>query len=143
MTSIETGHRPRQVLSEVGVDRGRDVRRLVLVTTPSIALQVVSTVDDGPPSSQCIAQAARRNKCRIHVIRCLFSLKDRAAPSILLGTPMTSTILFAAIGAALILVALFAARRTMRQSGRADRDLGVVSTRWISELRRDEPWTRS
>jgi len=79
----------------------------------------------------------------IRVIRCLFSLKDRAPPSILLGTPMTSTILFAAIGAALILVALFAARRSMRQSGHADRDLGVVSTRWISELRRDEPWTRS
>jgi hypothetical protein len=22
-------------------------------------------------------------------------------------------------------------------------DLGVVSTRWLSELRRDEPWSRS
>jgi hypothetical protein len=22
-------------------------------------------------------------------------------------------------------------------------DLGAVSTRWLSELRRDEPWTRS
>jgi hypothetical protein len=56
---------------------------------------------------------------------------------------MTSTILFAAIGAALVIVALYALRRATRQSGHADRDLGVVSTRWISELRRDEPWTRS
>ena|SRR6187399_2516914 len=143
MTSIETGHGGRQVLTEVGVNGRWDVPRLVLVTTPSIALQVESTVDDGPSSIQCAAQGARRNQRREHVIRSLFSLKDRSPPSILLGTPMTSTILFAAIGAALILVALFAARRSMRQSGHADRDLGVVSTRWISELRRDEPWTRS
>jgi hypothetical protein len=72
----------------------------------------------------------------------LFSLKDRAAPSILLGTPMSPIFLVATL-AALTLVALFAVRRVMRHSVHHDRDLGVVSTRWIAELRRDEPWSRS
>jgi hypothetical protein len=76
------------------------------------------------------------------VIRRLFSLQDRGVPSILLGTPMTPTILLATL-VALTLVALYAVRRVMRHSGQHDRDLGVVSTRWISELRRDEPWSRS
>jgi hypothetical protein len=56
---------------------------------------------------------------------------------------MTPTILIATIGAALTLAALYAVRRAMRQPVHEDRDLGVVSTRWISELRRDEPWSRS
>jgi hypothetical protein len=44
---------------------------------------------------------------------------------------------------ALAVIALFVVRRATRHSGASSRDLGVVSTRWISELRRDEPWTRS
>jgi hypothetical protein len=76
------------------------------------------------------------------VLRRLFSLQDLAVPSILLGTPMTPTLLVAIL-AALTIVALYAVRRMMRHSGQHDRDLGVVSTRWISELRRDEPWSRS
>jgi hypothetical protein len=56
---------------------------------------------------------------------------------------MSPTYLFATIGVALTLVALYAVRRVTRHSGHQDRDLGVVSTRWISELRRDEPWSRS
>jgi hypothetical protein len=60
---------------------------------------------------------------------------------------MTSTLLIAALCVALTIVAFYAVRRrALRQSGggRHDcHDLGVVSTRWISELRRDEPWTRS
>jgi hypothetical protein len=55
---------------------------------------------------------------------------------------MTSTVLLFALAALAVLI-VFAVRRAMRQSGGATHDLGVVSTRWISELRRDEPWTRS
>jgi hypothetical protein len=49
------------------------------------------------------------------------------------------------IGIATVGVALiFIAWRFSRYS-HSDRalDLGVVSTRWLSELRRDEPWTRN
>ena len=56
---------------------------------------------------------------------------------------MTPTVLVALVLLALS-VGFFTLRRFSRflQSGRPV-DLGVVSTRWISELRRDEPWTRS
>jgi hypothetical protein len=54
---------------------------------------------------------------------------------------MTPTFLLTAI-VALAVIAYYLVRRATRHSG-ASRDLGVVSTRWISELRRDEPWTRS
>jgi len=42
------------------------------------------------------------------------------------------------------LVLVYIVRRLMRHS-HPDRalDLGAVSTRWLSELRRDEPWTRN
>jgi hypothetical protein len=76
------------------------------------------------------------------VIRRLFSLKDPGAPYILHGIPMTPTLLITALCVALAVIAYYAVRRSTRQSG-ASRDLGVVSTRWIAELRRDEPWTRS
>jgi hypothetical protein len=57
---------------------------------------------------------------------------------------MTPTVLVAAVCVALTLIAFYVVRRATRQSsGSATNDLGVVSTRWISELRRDEPWTRS
>jgi hypothetical protein len=65
-----------------------------------------------------------------------------STPSILFVTPLTSTVLLFAL-VALTIIALFAVRRVMRPSEGATHDLGVVSTRWISELRRDEPWTRS
>ena len=45
------------------------------------------------------------------------------------------------IAIALVLLAalvLFIVRRAMRGNAL---DLGAVSTRWLSELRRDEPWT--
>ena len=73
----------------------------------------------------------------------MFSLKFGAGTDILLGTPMTSTALVAAICVALAVAAFFAFRRATRQSGSAYAELGMVSSRWISELRRDEPWTRS
>jgi hypothetical protein len=39
---------------------------------------------------------------------------------------------------------LYALRRSSRDTQASRRfELGVVSTRWLSELRRDEPWTRS
>jgi hypothetical protein len=54
---------------------------------------------------------------------------------------MTPTILLA-IAICVIAGALIF---TMRRAGHAGRtfELGAVSTRWLSELRRDEPWTRS
>ena len=56
---------------------------------------------------------------------------------------MTATVLVS-LAVVLVVAALYVFRRVSRhtQSGRPV-DLGVVSTRWISELRRDEPWTRS
>ena len=58
---------------------------------------------------------------------------------------MTPNILLAA---AVVIVALgvviVALRRVGRlSSGNRAVDAGAVSTRWLSELRRDEPWTRS
>ena len=60
------------------------------------------------------------------------------------GDSMTSTVLLSvgvpAVGLALILMV-----RRMLRGGESARtfELGAVSTRWLSELRRDEPWTRS
>jgi hypothetical protein len=57
---------------------------------------------------------------------------------------MTPTVLVAAALVAALLVAVYAVRRLSRHSTNdGSVDLGVVSTRWISELRRDDPWTRS
>jgi hypothetical protein len=50
---------------------------------------------------------------------------------------------FVAAGVVAVLVAGIIALRSWSRHVRestAERDLGVVSTRWISELRRDEPW---
>jgi hypothetical protein len=54
---------------------------------------------------------------------------------------MTPTILLAIV----IPVILIALVLTFRRGGQSTRsfELGAVSTRWLSELRRDEPWTRS
>jgi hypothetical protein len=56
---------------------------------------------------------------------------------------MTPSILIAAAGAITIGVLIVALRRTGRTGGSRPVDAGAVSTRWLSELRRDEPWTRS
>jgi hypothetical protein len=57
---------------------------------------------------------------------------------------MTPTVLLS-IGVPLVTVTLLFAIRRMGRNGQAARtfELGAVSTRWLSELRRDEPWTRS
>lgn len=48
------------------------------------------------------------------------------------------------IAAAVVLGAIvLAVRHVGRASGSRAVDAGAVSTRWLSELRRDEPWTRS
>jgi hypothetical protein len=55
---------------------------------------------------------------------------------------MTPTIMLAiAIAAVALIVVVYTVRRA-GQTGRSF-ELGAVSTRWLSELRRDEPWTRS
>jgi hypothetical protein len=55
---------------------------------------------------------------------------------------MTPTLLLS-IGIALFAAILFFVLRSgSRDAGRTF-ELGAVSTRWLSELRRDEPWTRS
>ena len=53
---------------------------------------------------------------------------------------MTPTILLA-IAISIIAGALVFTLRRAAHAGRSF-ELGAVSTRWLSELRRDEPWTR-
>jgi hypothetical protein len=57
---------------------------------------------------------------------------------------MTSTVLLSIAIPVAGIVLLLLIRRMLR-GGQAARtfELGAVSTRWLSELRRDEPWTRS
>jgi hypothetical protein len=57
---------------------------------------------------------------------------------------MTPTVLLS-VGVPVVGLALIFMVRRMMRSGQAARtfELGTVSTRWLSELRRDEPWTRS
>jgi hypothetical protein len=51
--------------------------------------------------------------------------------------------MLAFIAAAVVVVVLLIIVM-MRRGVHSERlDLGAVSTRWLSELRRDEPWTRS
>jgi hypothetical protein len=57
---------------------------------------------------------------------------------------MTPTLLLALSLAVVAGIVLYALRRSSRDTQASRRfELGVVSTRWLSELRRDEPWTRS
>jgi hypothetical protein len=57
---------------------------------------------------------------------------------------MTPTLLFAITLGLAALVLIYAVRLVSRYAHAGKTfDLGVVSTRWLSELRRDEPWTRS
>ena len=57
---------------------------------------------------------------------------------------MTPNILYALVAVVAIGVIVFGLRRVGRMSGGSRAvDAGAVSTRWLSELRRDEPWTRS
>jgi hypothetical protein len=57
---------------------------------------------------------------------------------------MTPTLLLVISLGIAALVLLFAVRLVSRYAHAGKTfDLGVVSTRWLSELRRDEPWTRS
>jgi hypothetical protein len=56
---------------------------------------------------------------------------------------MISTVVMSLTLVALVAVVLFALRRVRSHADRGMADLGVVSTRWITELRRDEPWQRS
>ena len=83
-----------------------------------------------------------------------FSLKSGRTATILsiptgapqLGPPrvmtMTPTILLAIAVCVLAFIAVVYMIRRSGQTGRTF-ELGAVSTRWLSELRRDEPWTRS
>ena len=62
--------------------------------------------------------------------------------AILAAQLMTSLIFGAVIVILVAFVLLYAVRRLSRHDTRVF-ELGAVSTRWLSELRRDEPWTRS
>lgn len=72
-------------------------------------------------------------------------MKLAGIASILLGPTMTPNILLLAItAAALFGAAIFTVRRVGRFShGGRPVDAGAVSTQWLAELKRDEPWTRS
>jgi hypothetical protein len=57
---------------------------------------------------------------------------------------MTPTLVLAITVGLVALVLIYAVRLVSRYAHAGKTfDLGVVSTRWLSELRRDEPWTRS
>ena len=51
--------------------------------------------------------------------------------------------MWALIAAAIVVVAVLIIYLMRRGMHSETLDLGAVSTRWLSELRRDEPWTRS
>jgi hypothetical protein len=70
-------------------------------------------------------------------LKTLVLITNTAAPSI-----MNPSILFAVAAVAVGAIVL-AVRRVGRVPGSRAVDAGAVSTRWLSELRRDEPWTRS
>ena len=53
---------------------------------------------------------------------------------------MTPSILTLAALALISAVIVFVVRRGLHHTDALD--LGVVSTRWLSDLRRDDPWTR-
>jgi hypothetical protein len=57
---------------------------------------------------------------------------------------MNPSILYTVAAVVALCVIVLGLRRTGRISGGSRAvDAGAVSTRWLSELRRDEPWTRS
>lgn len=57
---------------------------------------------------------------------------------------MTPNTLLLIAAAAIVGILVLAVRRLGRMSrGSRPVDAGAVSTQWLSELRRDEPWTRS
>lgn len=56
---------------------------------------------------------------------------------------MTPTLLVVIVVVTVLAAAYYTLRRWSRHSHGRAADLGVVSTRWITELRRDEPWSRS
>jgi hypothetical protein len=61
----------------------------------------------------------------------------------ILATKLMTSLAFVALIVLLVAgVIVYAVRRVSRHDTRMF-DLGAVSTRWLSELRRDEPWTRS
>jgi hypothetical protein len=55
---------------------------------------------------------------------------------------MTPT-LFIPLLVLLVVAVIYSVRRSRGLHSSRSFDLGVVSTRWLAELRRDEPWTRS
>ena len=56
---------------------------------------------------------------------------------------MTSPTLLVPLLVLLLAVAVIYSIRRSRGHRSRTFDLGVVSTRWLAELRRDDPWTRS
>lgn len=55
---------------------------------------------------------------------------------------MTPT-LFISLLVVIAVAVLYSVRRVRVGHSSRPFDLGAVSTRWLAELRRDEPWTRS
>ena len=72
----------------------------------------------------------------------ILSIPSGGLNSSLAVMTMTPTILLViAVCLVVVMVVAYLVRRA-GQTGRTF-ELGAVSTRWLSELRRDEPWTRS
>lgn len=70
------------------------------------------------------------------------SLNTDEWASILVSHLMTSTLLVALIVVALLVGLVLVVRRGSVDSPAKRRlDLGAVSARWLSELRRDDPWS--
>jgi len=71
-------------------------------------------------------------------LKTLTLITNTAAPSI-----MNPSILYAVAAAVALGAVVLAVLRVGRAPGSRAVDAGAVSTRWLSELRRDEPWTRN
>jgi hypothetical protein len=56
---------------------------------------------------------------------------------------MTTLTLVSALVVAVIVIAVIVIRLSRNSRPTRPADLGAVSARWISELRRDEPWSGS
>ena len=142
MTPIRTRHGTREISREARVCSCRNMRYEVLVETPILVGQVESAVDDHPLTKMGIKRVTRHKRLVLHVTSVGYDPTFRAG-HLFKGSPMTPTLLVSLAVVIAVVTAAFAWRRWSKQVHNRPADLGVVSTRWISELRRDEPWSSS
>jgi hypothetical protein len=122
------------------------MRTPVLGQAPALVLEIEPAVHDGPGVEVRGERVGGDERLEWHISlvpALLFSLHSGRGITILSPTPMNPTLLVPLALAVLAAVAIYGLRRLSRDPHSQPLDLGVVSTRWLSELRRDEPWGRS